>query len=60
MISSIYALHLGSFFGLMGRIIMTLTGLVLPLFSLIGWLLYLGRRRRKWVIWAKQAALNNA
>ncbi|WP_447122026.1 PepSY-associated TM helix domain-containing protein [Glaciimonas sp. GG7] len=46
LVSSIYVLHLGSYFGLPGRILMTLAGLGLPLFGITGWLLYLERRRR--------------
>ncbi len=47
LLTSIYALHVGSYFGLVGRIILTVTALCMPLFFITGWLLYLDRRRRK-------------
>ncbi len=46
-LTSIYALHVGSYFGIAGRIILTLTALTMPLFFVTGWLLYLDRRRKK-------------
>lgn len=45
--SSIYALHVGSYFGLAGRLVITLASLCMPLFFVTGWLLYLDRRRKK-------------
>jgi len=42
-----YALHTGAFFGLPGRIVMLLTSLTMPLFTVTGLLLYLARRRSK-------------
>ena len=47
LLTSIYALHVGSYFGLVGRIILTVTSLCMPLFFITGWLLYLDRRRKK-------------
>jgi sulfite reductase (NADPH) flavoprotein alpha-component len=47
LLTSNYALHVGSYFGLSGRIIMTLASLTMPLFFVTGWLLYLDRRRKK-------------
>ena len=47
LLTSIYALHVGSYFGLVGRIILTVTALSMPLFFITGWLLYLDRRRKK-------------
>ncbi|MBA4360182.1 MAG: flavodoxin [Pseudomonas sp.] len=47
LLTSIYALHVGSYFGIVGRIILTLTALTMPLFFVTGWLLYLDRRRKK-------------
>ncbi|WHO37977.1 sulfite reductase flavoprotein subunit alpha [Sphingobium sp. AP49] len=44
---SMYELHRGAFFGLPGRIVMLLTSLTMPLFTITGYLLYLSRRRRK-------------
>ena len=46
-LTSIYALHTGSYFGLPGRIILTFSALLMPLFFITGWLLYLDRRRKK-------------
>jgi sulfite reductase (NADPH) flavoprotein alpha-component len=42
-----YALHTGSYFGLIGRIVITVAALMMPLFFVTGWLLYLDRRRKK-------------
>ncbi|MGE7958656.1 PepSY domain-containing protein [Pseudomonas sp. NPDC089530] len=47
LLTSIYALHVGSYFGLVGRILMTVASLAMPLFFITGWLLYLDRRRKK-------------
>ena len=47
LLTSIYALHVGSYFGLPGRILMFLASLSMPLFAITGWLLYLDRRRKK-------------
>ncbi|MDI3270890.1 PepSY domain-containing protein [Pseudomonas sp. MDT1-16] len=47
LLTSIYALHVGSYFGIVGRIILTMTALTMPLFFVTGWLLYLDRRRKK-------------
>lgn len=47
LLASVYALHTGSYFGLPGRIIVTLASLSMPLFFVTGWLLYLDRRRKK-------------
>ena len=47
LLTSLYALHTGSYFGLAGRIILTLSSLLMPLFFITGWLLYLDRRRKK-------------
>ncbi|MGV8862305.1 MAG: PepSY domain-containing protein [Pseudomonas sp.] len=42
-----YALHVGSYFGIVGRAVMTVASLMMPLFFITGWLLYLDRRRKK-------------
>jgi sulfite reductase (NADPH) flavoprotein alpha-component len=42
-----YSLHVGSYFGIVGRLIMTAAALMMPLFFITGWLLYLDRRRKK-------------
>lgn len=47
LLTSIYALHVGSYFGIVGRILVTLASLSMPLFFITGWLLYLDRRRKK-------------
>ncbi|MDE1166946.1 MAG: PepSY domain-containing protein [Pseudomonas sp.] len=47
LLTSNYALHVGSYFGLIGRIVVTLAALTMPLFFVTGWLLYLDRRRKK-------------
>ena len=47
LLTSIYALHVGSYFGIAGRIILTITALTMPLFFVTGWMLYLDRRRKK-------------
>ncbi|WLH30888.1 MULTISPECIES: sulfite reductase flavoprotein subunit alpha [Pseudomonas] len=47
LLTSVYALHTGSYFGLAGRIILTLSSVLMPLFFITGWLLYLDRRRKK-------------
>jgi len=47
LLTSIYALHTGSYFGLIGRIVLTVSSLLMPLFFITGWLLYLDRRRKK-------------
>lgn len=52
--SSIYPLHVGSFFGLPGRLIMMLASLGLPLFAITGWMLYLDRRRKKRAVRAER------
>jgi sulfite reductase (NADPH) flavoprotein alpha-component len=47
LLTSIYALHVGSYFGIVGRIVLTISALTMPLFFVTGWLLYLDRRRKK-------------
>ncbi|GGB26247.1 oxidoreductase [Sphingomonas metalli] len=44
---SMFELHRGAFFGLPGRVVMLLTSLTMPLFTVTGFLLYLSRRRRR-------------
>ncbi|KAF3997104.1 PepSY domain-containing protein [Glaciimonas immobilis] len=57
LINSVYPLHMGTYFGLTGRILMTLTSLGLPLFGITGWMLYLDRRRKKHLVRLGRAAL---
>jgi sulfite reductase (NADPH) flavoprotein alpha-component len=47
LLTSIYALHVGEYFGMPGRILMMLATGAMPLFFVTGWLLYLDRRRKK-------------
>ncbi|WP_343527275.1 sulfite reductase flavoprotein subunit alpha [Sphingomonas sp.] len=46
-VTSVYEIHRGAYFGLVGRIVMSLTSLTMPLFTITGFLLYFARRRRK-------------
>ncbi|SFP87311.1 PepSY domain-containing protein [Pseudomonas borbori] len=57
LLASVYALHVGSYFGLAGRILMFLASLSVPLFAITGWLLYLDRRRNKRAVLAARKAL---
>ena len=45
LVNSIYPMHMGTYWGLPGRIVMLLSSLGLALFAVTGWMLYLGRRR---------------
>ncbi|MFM9927276.1 sulfite reductase flavoprotein subunit alpha [Variovorax sp. H27-G14] len=56
-LAAIYPLHMGTYFGLPGRIVMTLAALMLPVFAVTGWLLYLDRRRKKRAVRAERVAL---
>lgn len=47
LLTSVYALHTGEYFGLPGRVLMLLASLTMPLFAITGWLLYLDRRRKQ-------------
>ena len=60
LLQSVYALHVGSYFGLPGRIIVTLASLTMPLFFVTGWLLYLDRRRKKRQVRAARGAVGHA
>ncbi|EZP69572.1 Sulfite reductase (NADPH) [Sphingomonas paucimobilis] len=46
-IVSIYEIHRGAYFGLIGRIGLMLSSLLMPLFTITGFLLYFARRRRQ-------------
>ncbi|WP_225977769.1 PepSY domain-containing protein [Paracidovorax avenae] len=46
-LSTFYPLHMGTYFGLPGRIAVTAAALALPLFAVTGWMLYLGRRHQR-------------
>ena len=56
-LGAIYPLHMGSYFGLPGRIAMLLASLCLPLFAVTGWMLYLGRRRTARAVRRERGAL---
>ncbi|HGM5583527.1 TPA: PepSY domain-containing protein, partial [Pseudomonas putida] len=60
LLQSVYALHVGSYFGLPGRIILTLASLTMPLFFVTGWLLYLDRRRKKRQVRAARGSVDTA
>ncbi len=45
-VGAIYPLHMGTYFGLPGRLFMALASLIMPLFAITGWMLYLDRRRK--------------
>ncbi|HUG22938.1 PepSY-associated TM helix domain-containing protein [Piscinibacter sp.] len=47
LVAGMLALHTGSFFGVPGRLLMFATALSMPLFAITGWMLYVGRRRRR-------------
>ncbi len=55
--SSMFALHSGSFFGLVGRVVVMLSSLAMVLFFVTGWMLYLDRRRKKRAIAATRQHL---
>ncbi len=57
LLDSVYALHVGSYFGLPGRILMCLASLSMPLFFVTGWLLYLDRRRKQRGVAAARSGL---
>ncbi len=57
LLASVYALHVGSYFGLLGRILIVLASLTMPLFLLTGWLLYLDRRRKQRQVRAARGGL---
>ncbi|MCA1324944.1 sulfite reductase flavoprotein subunit alpha [Herbaspirillum sp. alder98] len=56
-IAAIYPLHMGTYFGLPGRIIMTIASVMMPLFGITGWMLYLDRRRKKKALRAERERL---
>lgn len=60
LLASVYALHVGSYFGLTGRILFAIASLTMPLFFVTGWLLYLDRRRKKRQVRATRSNLRPA
>lgn len=59
-VGAIYPLHMGTYFGLPGRIIVTLAALIMPLFAITGWLLYLDRRRKARAVASERRTLGSA
>lgn len=59
LVNSIYPLHMGTYWGLPGRIFMMLSSLAMALFAITGWMLYLGRRRTKKAVRAERARLSH-
>ncbi|MFT3802178.1 MAG: sulfite reductase flavoprotein subunit alpha [Burkholderiaceae bacterium] len=57
-LAAIYPLHMGSYFGLAGRIIVTIASLAMMLFAITGWMLYLDRRRKARAVALEGAALS--
>lgn len=49
LVNSMFALHSGGLFGIMGLVFMMLASLLMPLFAITGWQLYLQRRAKKGV-----------
>ena len=44
-LAAVYPLHMGTYFGVAGRVAMMLAALSLPLFAVTGWMMYVARRR---------------
>lgn len=60
LIGSMLPLHMGTYFGLPGQILMFLASLGMPIFAITGWMLYLDRRRKKRAkLAAKKSAMPN-
>lgn len=47
LVGSIFALHRGSYFGIVGVVLFMVASLLMPLFAITGWMLYLERRKRQ-------------
>ncbi|MFC5475280.1 PepSY domain-containing protein [Paraherbaspirillum soli] len=60
LLASVYPLHVGTYFGWPGRIVMMLAGGGLPLFGISGWMLYLDRRRKQRRVLAERAQLGSS
>ena len=60
LLASVYALHVGEYFGMPGRILMMLASAAMPLFFITGWLLYLDRRRKKRAAQAARGAVSGS
>jgi sulfite reductase (NADPH) flavoprotein alpha-component len=53
--TTIYPLHLGTYFGVAGQLIVFIAALALPGFGITGWMLYLNRRKQKRIARAEHA-----
>ncbi|WP_438999270.1 PepSY domain-containing protein [Variovorax beijingensis] len=60
LVNSIYPMHMGTYWGLPGRIVMLLGSLGLALFAVTGWMLYLGRRRTQRAVREERTRLGPA
>lgn len=56
LLSSVLAIHKGSYFGVVGSLLLMLSSLALPLFVITGWMMYLDRRRVEERVRKRQAA----
>nr|WP_255490434.1 sulfite reductase flavoprotein subunit alpha [Duganella sp. SG902] len=55
--STIYPLHIGTYFGVAGQLIVFIAALALPGFGITGWMLYLDRRKQKRIARDERARL---
>lgn len=53
--TTIYPLHLGTYFGVVGQLIVFIAALALPGFGITGWMLYLNRRKQQRIARAERA-----
>jgi sulfite reductase (NADPH) flavoprotein alpha-component len=58
LMASIFPLHSGEYFGLAGLVLFMLASLLMPLFTVSGWMLYLDRRKKKAAV--RAAAMRTA
>ena len=49
LMKSILALHTGEYFGLFGKIMMFTTSLLMSLFTITGLMMYVGRKKKKYI-----------
>jgi sulfite reductase (NADPH) flavoprotein alpha-component len=47
LVSSIFPLHSGSYFGTVGVVLFLIASLAMPVFAVTGWMMYLQRRRKR-------------
>jgi len=58
LVSSMFPLHSGSFFGLPGIVLYMVASLAMPVFTVTGWMMYLDRRKKKRAANAARSAAN--